>query len=157
MVLFAVVLLGCSKPSEPAPPTPTPTPATSATVAPTASVTQAIASASAAAAPEVAAVTGDAGIACGKRPLPDCPLQAWMKENANPPVMANDTAKLAIALERMVALAPPAAAYPNWVSIAKDGASAARAGDMSAAKASCRGCHDQYKSPYRTTMRARKI
>lgn len=78
-----------------------------------------------------------------------------MKEHANPPVTANDAARLATALDEMVAFAPPG--YTNWVSIAKDGAAAARSGDVAAAKASCRSCHDQYKGQYRTELRARKI
>jgi hypothetical protein len=92
---------------------------------------------------------------CGEKPHPDCPLQAWMKANATPPVSANDLPALAQAFDRMAAFAP--APYPNWASIAKDGASAARAGDMPAAKAACRGCQDQYKKKYKTEMRARKL
>jgi hypothetical protein len=78
-----------------------------------------------------------------------------MKANVNPPVTANDMTALATALDKVVTLAP--AGYANWGSIAKDGANAARANDMPAAKASCRTCHDQYKTKYKTEMRARKI
>jgi hypothetical protein len=92
---------------------------------------------------------------CGIKPLPDCPLQAWMKSNANPPVMTSNLPGLATALEKIVALAPPG--YPNWASIAKDGAAAAKSGDLTAAKASCRSCHDQYKLKYKTEIRGRKI
>lgn len=143
--LVVLALVGCSKPADPAPAPPPP-----------ASVAVQAPAASAAPPPAVAPVAdADGGIACGKKPLPDCPLQAWMKEHANPPVMANDAPRLAAALDEMVAFAPPG--YTNWVSIAKDGAAAARSGDVAAAKASCRSCHDQYKGPYRTEMRARKI
>jgi len=93
---------------------------------------------------------------CGTKPLPDCPLQGWMKTNANPPVMAGDTAALAPVLEKIVAFAP-GAGYPNWASIAKDGAAAAKSGDLTAAKASCRTCHDQYKQKYKNEIRTRKI
>jgi len=93
--------------------------------------------------------------ACGTKPQPDCPLQAWMKQNTNPPIAANDLPALATALDKVVTLAPPG--YPNWVSIAKDGAKAARGGDMTAAKASCRTCHDQYKKQYKAELRGRKI
>ncbi len=103
-----------------------------------------------------AAASGDAApVECGTKPLPDCPLQAWMKAHANPPVMQNDLPALAAALDEIVRFAPPG--YTNWESIAKDGAAAARSGDMAAAKASCRSCHDQYKQRYKTEMRARKI
>jgi len=110
----------------------------------------AVASAAGSAAP---AASADA--ACGTKPHPDCPLQAWMKANANPPVMTSDTAALAGVLDKIAAFAPPG--YTNWASISRDGANAARAGDLAAAKASCRGCHDQYKQKYKTEMRARKI
>jgi hypothetical protein len=103
-----------------------------------------------------AAASASSGpVECGTKPLPDCPLQAWMKTNTNPPVLAGDLPALAAALEKTVAFAPPG--YTNWVSIAKDGAAAAKGGDLTAAKASCRTCHDQYKQKYKNEMRARKI
>ena len=66
-----------------------------------------------------------------------------------------DLPGLATSLDKSAAFAP--AGYTNWASIAKDGAAAARSGDMTAAKASCRTCHDQYKQKYKDEMRARKI
>jgi hypothetical protein len=66
-----------------------------------------------------------------------------------------DPATLATVLDQIAAFAPPG--YPNWVSIAKDGAAAARAGQSDAAKASCRGCHTQYKTRYKTEMRGRPL
>jgi hypothetical protein len=92
---------------------------------------------------------------CGTKPLPDCPLQAWMKANTNTAIASNDLPALATALEKTAGFAPPG--YTNWASISKDGAKAAKAGDMTAAKASCRTCHDQYKDKYKKEMRARKI
>ena len=89
------------------------------------------------------------------KPLPDCPLQAWMKANTNLAIAGGDLPALATALDKTVSFAPPG--YANWASIAKDGAKAAKAGDMTAAKASCRTCHDQYKEKYKKEMRARKI
>jgi hypothetical protein len=78
-----------------------------------------------------------------------------MKKNINPPVAAGDTAALAAGLDKIVGFAPPG--YSNWASIAKDGANAARGGDLAAAKASCRSCHDQYKKKYQAELRGRKI
>jgi cytochrome c553 len=78
-----------------------------------------------------------------------------MKANANPAVTANDLPALGVALEKIATFAP--AGYTNWSSIAKDGAAAAKSGDMSAAKAACRSCHDQYKQKYKTELRGRKI
>lgn len=97
-----------------------------------------------------------ANAACGVKPQPDCPLQAWMKSNTNPAIASNDLPALAIALEKTVSFAPPAG-YGNWASISKDGAKAAKAGDMTAAKASCRTCHDQYKAKYKADLRGRKV
>ena len=97
-----------------------------------------------------------AAAACGTKPLPDCPLQAWMKSNTNPAVMRSDLPALATALDKIVTFAPPG--YTNWASIAKDGAAAAKAGDLAGAKAACRSCHDQYKQKYKTSdIRGRKI
>ena len=73
----------------------------------------------------------------------------------NPAVSAGDTAALGTALDKASSFAP--AGYANWGSIAKDGAKAAKAGDLTAAKASCKACHDQYKQKYKTEMRGRKI
>ena len=103
-----------------------------------------------------ASASATAGAAqCGTKPLPDCPLQAWMKANTNPAIASSDLPGLATALDKTAGFAP--AGYTNWASISKDGAKAARGGDMTAAKASCRTCHDQYKDKYKKEMRARKI
>ena len=97
-----------------------------------------------------------ANAACGAKGVtPDCPLQAWMKANTNSAVATGDLAALATALDKSASFAP--AGYANWAAIAKDGAKAAKGGDMTAAKASCRTCHDQYKTKYKAELRGRKI
>jgi len=73
----------------------------------------------------------------------------------NPPVMTGDTEKLGVALTKAASFAP--AGYTNWASIANDGAKAAKGGDLNAAKAACRTCHDQYKAKYKSENRTRKI
>ena len=78
-----------------------------------------------------------------------------MKTNMNAPLEKHDWQGIASALERATPLAP--AGYTNWVSITKDGANAARAAELEAIKAACRGCHEQYKTKYRTEMRTRPI
>ena len=78
-----------------------------------------------------------------------------MKANTNTAIAAGDLPALATALEKTVSFAP--AGYTNWATIAKDGAKAAKGGDLVAAKASCRTCHDQYKDKYKKEMRTRKI
>jgi hypothetical protein len=88
------------------------------------------------------------------------PLQNWMKNNMTPPMKSKDWQGMAASLEHAATLAPPNYAttgYVNWVSIAKDGANAARAADLEAVKAACRGCHEQYKNKYRTEMRSRPV
>jgi len=102
----------------------------------------------------------DGGKPCGAFGMPDCPLQGWMRQNMNPPMKAKDWQGMADALERAAKLAPPdykKNGYDNWVSIAEDGAGAARAAEYEAVKASCRGCHEQYKKKYRTEMRLRPL
>jgi hypothetical protein len=79
-----------------------------------------------------------------------------MKANTNAAMASSDFPALAEALDTTATFAPPSG-YPNWVSISKDGAKAARAASMTGVKASCRGCHDQYKQKYRDELRARPV
>ena len=97
----------------------------------------------------------DAGLACGDKPLPPCPLYAWMKANTSAAMSAQDFDALAAALTKTATFAPPG--YTNWVSISKDGAAAAHAQSLDGVKASCRGCHNQYKSRYKKELRDRPI
>lgn len=177
-VLVASFGAACDKKDDATPPVPQPsatpsanatasaaatpsTPATasaapSATETAAASATAPSASASAHAAASAKPAASAAGeLKCGTKPLPDCPLQAWMKANANPAVATGDTAKIGESLEKMAKMGPPG--YSNWASISLDGAKAAKAGNLDAAKASCRTCHDQYKAKYRAEFRDRKI
>lgn len=93
-----------------------------------------------------APATGDGGV--GERPL-----QTWMKTNMTPAFATKDLPTVAELLDKVAAAPPPK--YTRWASIAKDGAAAARAGDYNATKATCRGCHDQYKAKYIAENRAR--
>ena len=68
---------------------------------------------------------------------------------------AEDFDGLATALDKAATFAP--AGYTNWASIAKDGAGAAHAQSLDGVKASCRGCHNQYKDKYKKEMRDRPI
>ena len=106
----------------------------------------------------VRAPKGDAGKpgpTCGDKPLPPCPLYAWMKANTSPAMSGQDFDALAKALDHVVTFAPPG--YTNWASISRDGANAARMQNLDATKASCRGCHNQYKDRYKKEMRDRPI
>jgi len=78
-----------------------------------------------------------------------------MKANTAPAILAADFDALDAALEKLATFAPPG--YPNWVSIAKDGADAARVQNLDAVKAACRGCHNQYKARYKQENRDRPL
>lgn len=91
---------------------------------------------------------------CGRDGGVDCPLQGWMKVNAGPPSKTGDIELLAGAFDGIAALAPHATAYPNWASIAKDGASVARRGRVDAARVACVSCHEQYRARFRQQLRA---
>lgn len=150
----ALALVACDK-SEPLPPEPQATTTTVASASASSQVLAAPSPASAEAPSAAPAAAGDSGVACGEKPLPDCPLQAWMKKNTKATMAAGDLPGAAKTLEATAKLAPPG--YLNWSSIAKDGAKAARAGDLDGTKASCRSCHRQYKKRYKTELRARPI
>ena len=78
-----------------------------------------------------------------------------MKEHTQIDLSGGDNAALATDFDKIVTFAP--AGYTKWASIAKDGATAARGANTDAAKAACRGCHDQYKTKYKTEMRTRAV
>jgi hypothetical protein len=78
-----------------------------------------------------------------------------MKANTSSAISAGDFEALIVALDKVATFAPPG--YPNWVSIAKDGADASRVQNLDAVKAACRGCHNQYKAKYKLEMRERPI
>ena len=89
--------------------------------------------------------------ACGKKG-DGCPMQRFMHgamETAHTP----DT--LTAAFTRLAGMSPdPAWA---WVAIATRGADLANAGDVAAAKAQCKACHDAYREKYRSEHRARPL
>ncbi|MGO8999096.1 MAG: hypothetical protein ACLQVI_37695 [Polyangiaceae bacterium] len=103
----------------------------------------------------------DAGRFCGTKGLPDCPMQLWMKQNATTIITFGETTTLAEVFDQIAALAPPRMdrlyPFPNWVSIARDGADASRTGNIAAARAACRGCHVQYQTLYHATLRGRPL
>jgi hypothetical protein len=92
---------------------------------------------------------------CGDKPLPRCTLRTWMKAHSTPAMNNHDFDALATVLDKVATMAPPG--YPNWASISRDGASAARALDLEAVRASCRSCHRQYKDRYKKELHDRPI
>jgi hypothetical protein len=91
---------------------------------------------------------------CGTK-LNPCPLQKWMRANIAPAVTANDTQALARALDRLASFSPDGSW--RWAEIAKTGAEFARQGDMSAARKSCKGCHELYKPSWKSNYRSRPV
>jgi hypothetical protein len=87
----------------------------------------------------------------------DAPLLFWMQAHTAAALRQGDSAALAAALEELATFAPKEPGYPNWASIAKDGADAARAGSVEGVKAACRGCHAQYRASYKAALRARPL
>jgi hypothetical protein len=79
-----------------------------------------------------------------------------MKANTSPAMAASDFDGLQTALTKISTFAP-GPGYPNWGSIARDGADAARVQNLDAVKAACRSCHNQYKTKYKHEMRDRPL
>lgn len=80
-----------------------------------------------------------------------------MKQHMTPAMNAQDFGALADALDQVIAFAPKEPGYPNWASIAKDTKTAAKQADVGAVRAGCRGCHEQYRSKYKSELRMRPI
>ena len=96
-----------------------------------------------------------AATACGRPPLPPCPLQRWMDANLAPALRDGHLDRLVGPLKMVAAMAPEA--FPRWEALALAGATAAASGDRQAVRNSCGACHDTYRTEYRATMRARQI
>ncbi len=64
--------------------------------------------------------------------------------------VANGDAKgLAPIFDKTIALAPKDPAFAEWTSIAQTGKAAADKGDLDGAKATCKSCHDKYRTDYK--------
>jgi hypothetical protein len=92
------------------------------------------------------------GARCGDLP---CPLRTWMKRVVAPALDNRDAAALGSAFDELATLAPPG--YPNWASIARDGADAARVQHVEAVRGACRGCHSQYRERYKRELGIRGL
>ena len=96
-----------------------------------------------------------ANATCGKKPLPDCPLQKWMKENMKPALAHEDKDALAKDFELVAAHQP--SGFDGWSDTAKKGAAAARQGDIDAVKAECKSCHDNLRSRFKKELRDKPL
>ncbi len=97
----------------------------------------------------------DARVSCGVAPLPDCPLQAWMKANATPAISHRDHLALERAFHRIGSFAP--AGYAGWAEIAARGEAAAAREDFEACRAACKQCHDQNRPRYTRERRTERL
>ncbi len=100
------------------------------------------------------AASADSAPACGTKDNP-CPLQKWMRANMGPALASADLATLAKSLDKAATFSPDPSW--DWSKIAKDGADAARKGDLAATKASCKTCHDKYKDSYKSKFRTKAV
>jgi hypothetical protein len=90
---------------------------------------------------------------CGTKDNP-CPLQKWMSANMGPSSTEDPMPFDALASNfAKVASKSPGADYPEWQSIAKGGADAAKAKDAGKVKAACKSCHDKYKKQFKEKNR----
>ena len=97
-------------------------------------------------------LTVSAGLASGVALAgdPKTPLGKWMKPNMGA-LMAgadSDFGALQKNLDLVASKVPGPGDYGNWASIAKQGSAAAAKQDVTALKAACKSCHDQYKTQY---------
>ena len=83
------------------------------------------------------------------------PLRAWMRSNAQRPLVDGNLAAVTVAFERIETFAPPG--YEGWAADATRGAAAARKGDQEALRAACKQCHDDFRERYRGEYRSRAL
>jgi hypothetical protein len=133
-------------------------PAATASATPSASATPA-ASATPTVTTTATAIAAPAPPSDGGPSPSEAPLLYWMRDHAAKALREGDAFALAAAFDQIASFSPkvPPPAYANWVSIANDGAAAARAASPEGAKAACRGCHAQYRKTYQTEMRSRPL
>jgi hypothetical protein len=97
---------------------------------------------------------------CGAKGQPSCPLQGWMEKNMDPAQEAGDTKALAVAFEKAAGFVPDPKwndGDSGWTKIAKDGATAAKSGDLAAAKKTCKTCHKAWRDKYKATYRMKPV
>jgi hypothetical protein len=94
--------------------------------------------------------------ACGTPGLAPCPLQAFMRTRVAAQLSSSNLAALAGGLDRAAKLVPDPS-WASWSAFARDGAAAARRGDVASARASCKECHDAWRDAYRARYRARPL
>ncbi len=103
------------------------------------------------------AVGGEPPTRCGLPGVPPCPLQHFMRTSVAAPLAIGDARALARAFDQIDGMNPRPAKWQNWSRFAKDGAAAARSGELGKARASCGSCHRIYRRQYNFEMRDRAL
>jgi cytochrome c553 len=83
-----------------------------------------------------------------------------MEENLQHAVEADDLPAVARGLTRAATFVPDPswnAGEQGWATVAKAGAAAATAGDLAAAKQTCKTCHKAWRSKYKEQFRKRPV
>ncbi len=99
---------------------------------------------------------------CGKAGLPDCPLQAWMKDNMVKPKAAGDWAKLKTGFEKIGKSNPfdktkDKKEFDAWTDSVKKGIDAADKQNKDDVNGACNDCHNAARKPYRERFRDNKV
>ncbi|MCA9588935.1 MAG: hypothetical protein KC657_26650 [Myxococcales bacterium] len=95
-----------------------------------------------------AAVVMSALAATGGAEAADNTLKDLMKQVGRT-VAGGDAKALAPLFAKTKTLAPSDPAFSGWGALADKGKAAADAGDLAAAKATCKECHDKYRGDYK--------
>jgi mono/diheme cytochrome c family protein len=91
---------------------------------------------------------------------PGCSLQRWMANHVQAALQKKDLDGVGRALQIAANSAPDPRwnqGQNGWAAIAKAGAAAAQAGNMSAVRKACKSCHEAYRDDYKKQYRARPI
>jgi hypothetical protein len=97
---------------------------------------------------------------CGAKGQPSCPLQGWMETQMDAASQKGDTKALVVLFEKVAKFSPDPkwdSENPSWAGISKAGAEAAKAGDLTAAKAQCKSCHKAFREKYKTGFRMKPV
>lgn len=93
------------------------------------------------------AVLGGALLAAAPASAADSTLKDLMKKMGAASA-SGDAKGLAPIFVKTKAMGKPE--FANWAKMSDDGKAAAEKGDLDGAKASCKSCHDAYRSEYKT-------
>lgn len=93
---------------------------------------------------------------CGAPGLPPCPFQRWMRSRVATPLAEDNLEALAANLERTATMSPDPG-WGAWPELARRAAAAAKRGDLSTTRATCKACHESFREAYRAKYRLRPV